>query len=234
MCLCVCVPGVSLLTLHHMLRGRAGVEGTAVKCWELYTSSRYTSLPHTRRDRDMWVTGAGATHMHAFSRVRCRTIPGACSLFASHCHFHMREKSQSRQETCARHFYSHDAPLELFQRRRAAGMWREVHGRARAKAAQIACRSGANRRRCADASPPLQAHANAFIHIHTSHLSFPAEDGIQACDACSEAAMSAEPLSSLYWPPDVARYNMEAVLHSSSGWLRTACIVFALFWYVHG
>jgi hypothetical protein len=44
--------------------------------------------------------------------------------------------------------------------------------------------------------------------------------------------MSSEPLSSLYWPPDVARYNMEAVIHSSSGWLRTACIVFALFWYV--
>ncbi|KAH5130956.1 hypothetical protein HBH70_185420 [Parastagonospora nodorum] len=42
--------------------------------------------------------------------------------------------------------------------------------------------------------------------------------------------MSSEPLSSLYWPPDVARYNMESVLHSSSGWLRTACIVFALFW----
>jgi hypothetical protein len=44
--------------------------------------------------------------------------------------------------------------------------------------------------------------------------------------------MSSEPLSSLYWPPDVARYNMEAVLYSSSGWLRTACIVFALFWCV--
>jgi hypothetical protein len=44
--------------------------------------------------------------------------------------------------------------------------------------------------------------------------------------------MSSEPLSLLYWPPDVARYNMEAVLYSSSGWLRTACIVFALFWCV--
>ncbi|RYO54166.1 hypothetical protein AA0113_g9278 [Alternaria arborescens] len=36
--------------------------------------------------------------------------------------------------------------------------------------------------------------------------------------------------SSLYWPPDVARYDMEALLFSSSGWLRTACIVSALFW----
>lgn len=43
--------------------------------------------------------------------------------------------------------------------------------------------------------------------------------------------MSSDPLSSLYWPPDVARYNMESVLYSSSAWLRTACIVFALFWY---
>jgi hypothetical protein len=42
--------------------------------------------------------------------------------------------------------------------------------------------------------------------------------------------MSSQPLSSLYWPPDVAGYNMEAVLYSSSGWMRTACIVFALFW----
>jgi hypothetical protein len=44
--------------------------------------------------------------------------------------------------------------------------------------------------------------------------------------------MSSEPLSSLYWPPDVAHYSMETVLYSSSGWLRTACIVFALFWWV--
>jgi hypothetical protein len=43
--------------------------------------------------------------------------------------------------------------------------------------------------------------------------------------------MFSEPSSSLYWPPDVARYDMEALLFSSSGWLRTACIVSALFWY---
>ncbi|KAL7780360.1 hypothetical protein CFE70_010383 [Pyrenophora teres f. teres 0-1] len=42
--------------------------------------------------------------------------------------------------------------------------------------------------------------------------------------------MFSEPASSLYWPPDVARYDMEALLFSSSGWLRTACIVCALFW----
>lgn len=43
--------------------------------------------------------------------------------------------------------------------------------------------------------------------------------------------MFSEPASSLYWPPDVARHDMEALLFSSSGWLRTACIVCALFWY---
>ncbi|KAL1795356.1 hypothetical protein ACET3X_007172 [Alternaria dauci] len=42
--------------------------------------------------------------------------------------------------------------------------------------------------------------------------------------------MFSEPSSSLYWPPDVARYDMEALLSASSGWLRTACIVSALFW----
>lgn len=44
------------------------------------------------------------------------------------------------------------------------------------------------------------------------------------------AAMFSDPATSLYWPPDVARYDMETLLFSSSGWLRTACIVLALFW----
>jgi hypothetical protein len=43
--------------------------------------------------------------------------------------------------------------------------------------------------------------------------------------------MSSEALPSLYWPPAVAHYNMEALLFASSGWLRTACIAYALFWY---
>lgn len=43
--------------------------------------------------------------------------------------------------------------------------------------------------------------------------------------------MFSEPASSLYWPPDVARYDVEALLFSSSGWLRTGCVVCALFWY---
>ena len=42
--------------------------------------------------------------------------------------------------------------------------------------------------------------------------------------------MFSDPSSALYWPPDVARYNMEALLFLSSGWLRTACVVAALFW----
>ncbi|KAF1926308.1 uncharacterized protein M421DRAFT_222697 [Didymella exigua CBS 183.55] len=42
--------------------------------------------------------------------------------------------------------------------------------------------------------------------------------------------MFSDPAASLYWPPDVARYDMETLLFSSSGWLRTTCIVLALFW----
>ncbi|KAL5117262.1 hypothetical protein ACEQ8H_004821 [Pleosporales sp. CAS-2024a] len=41
---------------------------------------------------------------------------------------------------------------------------------------------------------------------------------------------AAAAVSPLYWPPHVAHYSMDAVLHSSSGWLRTACILSALFW----
>ncbi|KAF1835289.1 hypothetical protein BDW02DRAFT_548497 [Decorospora gaudefroyi] len=44
------------------------------------------------------------------------------------------------------------------------------------------------------------------------------------------AKMFSEPSSPLYWPSHVAPYNMETLLFSSSAWLRTACIVSALFW----
>lgn len=37
--------------------------------------------------------------------------------------------------------------------------------------------------------------------------------------------------TALYWPPDVARYNMESLAHLSSDWLKTACVLSALFWY---
>lgn len=43
--------------------------------------------------------------------------------------------------------------------------------------------------------------------------------------------MFSDPAHALHWPPDVARYNIEALLFSSSGWFRTSCLVFALFWY---
>ena len=46
--------------------------------------------------------------------------------------------------------------------------------------------------------------------------------------------MLSDPAAALHWPPDVARSGQvvdEAVLFSSSGWLRTACVVLALFWY---
>lgn len=42
--------------------------------------------------------------------------------------------------------------------------------------------------------------------------------------------MFSDPATALHWPPDVARYDMETLLFASSGWLRTACIVLALFW----
>ncbi|XP_014554333.1 hypothetical protein COCVIDRAFT_105211 [Bipolaris victoriae FI3] len=42
--------------------------------------------------------------------------------------------------------------------------------------------------------------------------------------------MFSDPAAALHWPPDVAHYNMEALLFSSSGWLRTTCVVLALFW----
>lgn len=46
----------------------------------------------------------------------------------------------------------------------------------------------------------------------------------------SAAMASSAGLASLYWPPDVARYNVEKLVFLSSGWLRTACILSALFW----
>lgn len=43
--------------------------------------------------------------------------------------------------------------------------------------------------------------------------------------------MLSEPQNALYWPPDVAPYSMEGLVFFSSGWLRTACVLSALFWY---
>ncbi|KAF2017657.1 hypothetical protein BU24DRAFT_490783 [Aaosphaeria arxii CBS 175.79] len=42
--------------------------------------------------------------------------------------------------------------------------------------------------------------------------------------------MLSEPQNALYWPPDVAPYSMESLVFLSSGWLRTACVLSALFW----
>lgn len=75
--------------------------------------------------------------------------------------------------------------------------------------------------------------AASLLRIHS--LSPPPaapHDDTQAGDACASGlpAMSSDPLASLYWPPDVARYNMEALLFLSSAWLRTACVLSALFW----
>jgi hypothetical protein len=43
--------------------------------------------------------------------------------------------------------------------------------------------------------------------------------------------MLPESQHALYWAPDVARYNMEMLVFLSSGWLKTACVLSALFWY---
>ncbi|KAH7112459.1 hypothetical protein B0J11DRAFT_542382 [Dendryphion nanum] len=42
--------------------------------------------------------------------------------------------------------------------------------------------------------------------------------------------MLSDPHSALSWPPDVVPYSIEGLVFLSSGWLRTACIVSALFW----
>ena len=44
--------------------------------------------------------------------------------------------------------------------------------------------------------------------------------------------MFPESAHALYWPPQVARYNVEALVFLSSGWLKTAFVLLALFWYV--
>lgn len=50
--------------------------------------------------------------------------------------------------------------------------------------------------------------------------------------APATVAMFPDSAHSLYWPRDVARYNMEALVFLSSGWLKTACVLLALFWCV--
>ncbi|KAF2713673.1 hypothetical protein K504DRAFT_462184 [Pleomassaria siparia CBS 279.74] len=42
--------------------------------------------------------------------------------------------------------------------------------------------------------------------------------------------MLSEAQNALYWSPQVAHYNMEALVFLSSGWLKTACVLSALFW----
>lgn len=43
-------------------------------------------------------------------------------------------------------------------------------------------------------------------------------------------AMFPDTAHSLYWPKDVTSYNVEALVFLSSGWLKTACVLLALFW----
>ncbi|USP79043.1 hypothetical protein yc1106_06317 [Curvularia clavata] len=67
-----------------------------------------------------------------------------------------------------------------------------------------------------------RSHVARARHHHHDSKNYLEVDGT--------AAMLSDPAAALHWPPDVARYNFEAVLFSSSGWLRTACVVLALFW----
>lgn len=48
----------------------------------------------------------------------------------------------------------------------------------------------------------------------------------------ARVAMFPDSAHSLSWPPQVVRYNMEAVVFLSSGWLKTAFVLLALFWCV--
>jgi hypothetical protein len=80
----------------------------------------------------------------------------------------------------------------------------------------------------ADAAPPAPSRKPDLIPPYT-RIDDASQVATPAC--CVNMSFESSSSSSLYWPPDVARYNMESVLYSSSGWLRTACIVFALFWY---
>jgi hypothetical protein len=43
--------------------------------------------------------------------------------------------------------------------------------------------------------------------------------------------MLSEAQNTLYWAaPHVAHYNIEGIVFLSSGWLKTACVLAALFW----
>jgi hypothetical protein len=182
-----------------------------VKCWDRRWAQpqlccRHTCKQHDRRRTDAW----------AHERRTCRTA-GAHTIGIR---IHMRCARVS-VNMCKALFRSHHAPLELLQGWSAAGM--QVGG----EESQGACtdcltlrRESASRYPQAS-TPPQASHSLSTIF----------EDGTQL-QHLTGANMSSEPLSSLYWPPDVARYSMESVLYSSSGWLRTACIVFALFWCV--
>jgi hypothetical protein len=42
--------------------------------------------------------------------------------------------------------------------------------------------------------------------------------------------MLSEPSYAIYWHPDVVHYNMEGIIFYSTGWLKTVCVLTALFW----
>ena len=44
--------------------------------------------------------------------------------------------------------------------------------------------------------------------------------------------MLSEPSYAIYWHPDVVHYNMEGIIFYSTGWLKTVCVLTALFWSV--
>jgi hypothetical protein len=49
--------------------------------------------------------------------------------------------------------------------------------------------------------------------------------------AVTPAEPSTMSQNALYWPPDMVRYNMESLIFLSSDWMKTACVLSALFWY---
>jgi hypothetical protein len=139
--------------------------------------------------------------------------------------------------TSAGALLSHHAPLDS-QGAGECGMLRAGGGGVERGPRGTNCLSIPARIGVRDRPAPLQTAdrrrqniARVCPLLHANKLHHHYNQGKTAPRSCLPAVtMSSEPLSSLYWPPDVAGYSMESMLYSSSGWMRTACIVFALFW----
>ncbi|KAF2006648.1 hypothetical protein P154DRAFT_517697 [Amniculicola lignicola CBS 123094] len=108
-------------------------------------------------------------------------------------------------------------------------------------ARSLACGCGAPASpRGSSPTTPLPAAAHRCPPLPTAHTKrqhpspSPPAAGVSSTpgDAHTAAApmLSDSPNALYHWPPDVLHYNMEALVFLSSGWLKTACVLSALFW----